>query len=112
MNDLQSQQFRRQIELERRKLLRDENVLHNKILHNSILETWKQGSPKMWARLQRLKLTDKLAYVLQQRMWARQEELMRAGLPVTDAREQAERETLMLEPEAQDQQNPVEALTE
>ena len=41
-------------------------------------------------------LADPLAKVLQARMWLRQEELMRGGMPVTDAREQAEREHLML----------------
>lgn len=93
--------FKRKIEQEYRALLRDESVIHNRILHNSILETWKQGSPKMWANLQREKMADKLAYVLQQRMWERRDELVRAGMPITDAREMAEQEELMLEPEAQ-----------
>lgn len=94
-----SREWKRQIELEYRQLSQDEQTIHNKDLHASILETWKRDSPKMFARLTKAGMADRLAYVLQQRMWTRQEELMRAGMPVTDAREVAERETLMLEPE-------------
>lgn len=65
----------------------------------TILKTWEQGSPKMWANLQRLMLTEQLAQVLLARMYERSKQLRQAGLPVTDAREQAEREILMLEPE-------------
>lgn len=47
----------------------------------------------MWARLEAAKLASPLAKVLQARMWARQDELIDGGMPVTDARELAERET-------------------
>jgi hypothetical protein len=40
-----------------------------------------------------------MAFVCQQRMWAESDRLEKAGMPPTDAREQAEREHLMLEPE-------------
>lgn len=40
-----------------------------------------------------------LAYVLQQRTWAEKDKLVAAVMLVTDARGQAEREHLMLEPE-------------
>jgi hypothetical protein len=89
-----------QLELEYRRLKNDPDVIHNKVLHQHILETWKRDSPRMWAKLQKHPgRANSLAFVLQQRMWAREEELLRAGFPVTDAREQAEAENLMLEPE-------------
>lgn len=78
-------------------------------LHRRILATWKQDSPKMWRRLQAAGIASKLAFVVQVRMWARQKELLKAGYPVTDAREIAEREELMLEPEesaAEAEENP------
>ena len=81
----------------------DEEHLHNNRMQETILETWKRDSPRMWARLERANLAPALAKVLQARMWERKAELMRAGLPITDAREQAEAENLMLEPEDPDE---------
>lgn len=104
--DKSSPQFKRQIELEYRKMRQDENRLHNKPLHEHILATWKRESPKMWAELEKNGMTASLAYVSQQRMWDHQEMLMADGMAVTDAREIAEREHLMLQPEAQDQLIP------
>lgn len=90
-----------QIELEYRRLRRDHQDQHNKAMHRYLLEKWERESPRMWASLSQVPGRAKaLAWVLQHRMWTRQEELMRGGLPVTDAREQAERENLLLEPEA------------
>jgi hypothetical protein len=91
----------KQIREQASKLEADEEHLHNNLLHKQILTTWQEHSPTMWRRLEAAGLTQPLAMVLQARMWDRQEELLRAGLPVTDAREQAEKEILMLEPEAQ-----------
>lgn len=72
----------------------------------TILKTWERDSPKMWTNLRRLMLTEQLAQVLLARMYARSKELREAGMPVTDAREQAEREILMLEPEEPEQVSP------
>ena len=94
-----SQEWKRQIEMEYRKLKSSEETMHNTLLHNSILEAWKRDSPQMYARLEKAGMVERVAFVMQQRMWQMQEDLMRAGFPVTDAWEQAERETLMLEPE-------------
>lgn len=96
----------KRIRLEYMRLRADEDVLHNRDLHRRILETWRRDSPKMWARLSQLKLAEPLAYVLQERMWQAMNENLRAGLPVTDAREQAEIDHLMLEPEEVLQPNP------
>lgn len=87
------------LKAEYRRLKDDENHLHNNLMHQSILRTWEQDSPAMWERLTRLGIAEAMAFVAQAKMWARSKELRDAGMPVTDAREQAEREHLMLEPE-------------
>lgn len=104
-----SSQWAQTIRAEAARLDADEEHVHNNVLHRTILATWKEHSPTMWRNLTAMRLTNPLAKVLQARMWARQEELLRGGMPVTDAREQAEREHLMLEPEAEvDERLPME----
>jgi hypothetical protein len=80
----------------------EQEVLHNQEMHQRILATWRRDSPKMTAELTKLKLMDKMAFVVQERMWLASAENLKAGMPVTDAREQAEREHLLLEPELED----------
>ena len=82
-----------------RKQYEAEEVIHNPDLHRQILETWRRDSPKMVARLEKQGILDDLAFVCQERMWRAAKDNRKAGLPVTDAREQAERDHLMLEPE-------------
>src|SRR5687768_9081885 len=103
MTDKPSKEWVARIDAEHAALVQDEDALHNQELHKRILAAWKMGSPKMMARL---KLVDpglpaRLARVLQARMWVMADDLMKGGQPVTDAREMAERETLMLEPESE-----------
>lgn len=94
-----SLQWAREIRAQAKRLDEDEDHIHNNRMHADILKTWEVHSPKMWARLQKANLADPLAKVLQARMWDRKHDLMDAGYPMTDAREVAEREILMLEPE-------------
>lgn len=101
MNILSKQEVQR-IKAEHQKYLADEETLHNQELHKRILLTWQQNSPKMVLRLRTQGVLEALAYVCQQRMWQERKQLIKAGMPLTDAREQAEREHLMLEPEAQE----------
>lgn len=82
-----------------RKRYEAEEVIHNPDLHQQILEAWRRDSPKMVARLEKQGILDDLAFVCQERMWRAAKDNRKAGLPVTDAREQAERDHLMLEPE-------------
>ena len=96
-----SREWANSIRTQYQALTKDEQHLHNNLLHQSILETWKRESPQMYRHLQGLMLLAPLAYVVQARMWDRQQELLESGMAVTDAREQAEREHLMLEPEAE-----------
>lgn len=107
-DEAMSPEWKRQIELEYRQLMDDEDTIQNNMLHQSILETWKRDSPKMYARFKKAGMEEKVAFVMQQRMWAMMDQLMAAGYPVTDAREQAERETLMLEPEESEEEQEAE----
>lgn len=93
-----------EIEQEWTALQADENVLHNQDMQKRIVETWKQTSPIFWRRLQVAGIGAKLAFVLQERMWTEAADLISIGMAATDAREQAERNQLMLEPETD--QNP------
>ena len=92
-----------------RKQYQAEEVIHNPDLHWQILETWRRDSPKMVARLEKQGILDDLAFVCQERMWRAAKDNRKAGLPVTDAREQAERDHLMLEPEEPEALEPWEA---
>ena len=70
-------------------------------LHERILATWQRDSPRMYLRLRTQGALEAMAFVCQVRMWAESDRLEKAGMPPTDAREQAEREHLMLEPETE-----------
>ncbi|MEN8626077.1 hypothetical protein [Psychrobacter proteolyticus] len=76
-----------------------EEVMHNQSLHKEILETWRQDSPQMTARLNKQNLLDDLAFVVQERMWQAKELYQASGMPRSDAKEQAYKDHLMLEPE-------------
>lgn len=93
----------KEIRQEYQRMQEDEDLVHNKALHLRILKTWERDSPKMWARLQALKVAEEMAFVSQERMWQTARLYREGGMPVTDAREQAEKEHLMLEPEEPEQ---------
>lgn len=76
-----------------------EEVMHSQSLHKEILETWRQDSPQMTARLKKQNLLDDLAFVVQERMWQAMDEYQASGMPRSDAKEQAYKDHLMLEPE-------------
>ena len=101
-----SQQWKAQLEQELAQVSASPTFVHNQDLHERIVATWKQESPKMWRRLQTAGAGGLLARVLQQRMWAERDRLISLGMPATDAREQAEKEHLMLEPETATAQEP------
>ena len=109
MSDLPNQLSSAAIEAEYRRYRADEDMIHNRELHQRLLTSWEQNSPKMWANLLAQGLTEKMAFVAQERMWRRQDELMSQGMPLTDAREQAEREELLLEPESEPDAQPTPA---
>jgi hypothetical protein len=88
------------IRLEARRRKRDPDLLQNQEIHRRILATWERESPKMWASLTSAGVAQEAAFVAQQKMWEEMDNLLKAGMPVTDAREQAERQHLLLAPEA------------
>ena len=96
MNDIQVAQ---RIRLERKDMEGSKDFMHNKMLHKTILETWRRDCPKMTAHLEKFGILDDFAVVQQEKMWRAQDEYLKAGYPVTDAREQAEKDCLMLTPE-------------
>jgi hypothetical protein len=77
----------------------DPNLIHNRDLHRRILEAWRQESPEFLERLTKAGIAEEAAFVAQQRMWEEQARLVKAGVPWTDAQEQAERTCLMLGPD-------------
>ena len=89
------------IKAERKRYEEVDEVTHNRDLHRRILSTWRCSSPKMVRELEALKILDDMAFVCQERMWRTAELYQKGGMYFTDAREQAEREHLMLEPEDQ-----------
>lgn len=89
-----------------RKRYEAEEVLHNRELHQRILETWRRDSPQMATRLEKQGILDDLAFVSQERMWRQAKLYREGGMPVTDAREQAERDHLMLELEQAEPMEP------
>lgn len=102
MNNLQ---MALKIKAERKKY-EAEDVIHSLELHQRILETWRRDSPQMATRLEKRGILDDLAFVSQERMWQAAKAYRKGGMPVTDAREQAERDHLMLEPEQAEPTEP------
>ena len=94
--------------------IRDQEIGFTVPLDKQIKATWRINRPKMWARLVKQGLVDDLALVLQTAMWDAMDRYLKAGMPPTDAREQAEMEWLMLEPEEEEDpaNNPWAELTE
>ena len=92
----------KRIRLEARRRRRDPDLIQNNDLHRRILATWERGSPKMWASLKAAGVADEAAFLAQQRMWEEQALLIETGVPVTDAREEAEKAHLLLAPEMEE----------
>jgi len=92
------------INTEMMRLQANEDWTPNKQEIERIIETWRQTSPKMFKRLDAENLTESLAKVVQAQAWQMQNDLLAQGYPPTDAREIAERECLMLEPEENEEE--------
>ncbi len=70
--------------------------------NEQMMRFWKAHRPTMWAQLERLKLAEALATYLQAKMLTAEDEYLAGGMARTDAREQAEQEWLLMEPESED----------
>lgn len=99
LEDTPSESWYAKIQEEYERYLSDDDTLHNRVIHQNILDTWKYSSPRMYQRLDAKGMLEAVAYVSQQRMWEAMDDYLEAGYSITDAREQAERDHLMLEPE-------------
>lgn len=100
MTTLTYQSWLQAIRAEHEENLKDDEISPNMEIHRRILASWEQESPKMWKQLKAQGMADILAQVVQQRMWNAVDENLAAGMPITDATEQAERDHLMMEPES------------
>lgn len=81
-------------------------------LVEDVLETWRLNRPKMWKRLRGRVWALPLALILQDYYQQEIEELERAGMPPTDAREEAMADWLMMaseESEELEEMDPDEA---
>jgi len=69
-----------------------------------MLAYWQEYRPRMWANLKKLgaHAAEDYALVLNTRMWDSAKVYERAGMPPTDARQEAEKEWLLLEPEEEE----------
>lgn len=63
------------------------------------VKDWRHNRPKMYQRLQRLGIVEKLAFVLSQKCQETMNQYVTSGMPPTDAREQAVKDWMMLGPE-------------
>jgi len=72
------------------------------VLESRVLRTWQRNSPRMVRSLNRWQATEALAHVLVDRFVQAEVKNIKAGLPPCDAREEAEKDWLMLEPEEDD----------
>lgn len=115
MNPLPTQpsnpEWERWIRAEAKKVLNDESQPGpNKDQIKELLADWRENRPLMWKRLHGVVLARPLALVLQDRYWKAFWAYQKAGMPRTDAREQAAMEWLLTTPEdSQETSAPMEA---
>lgn len=81
------------------KKLQQDRWLIGSPLEKDLIAHWRQHSPKMVADLEKKNLLEALAFVLMHQMLDQEKAYLKAGMPLTDAREQAERDWLLKEPE-------------
>jgi|GEM_PF-3461870 len=60
---------------------------------------WKQNRPQMYRRLMTARLLNKMAYVLECKMWEQEAKNQAAGMPWPDSRNQAQQDWLLMDPE-------------
>ena len=82
------------------------------LVERDLVTHWRAHRPKMVARLERLGILREMAHVLWHLMRQTEKQLLASGMAVTDAAEQAERDWLLQEPEAEelDQPDPLDQI--
>ena len=91
--------WKQQILTEYQTIQQDEDALINQEMNKRIIQTWTQQNPALHQQLKTLGIVTQAATVMQARMWKERDDLIAEGMPVTDAREIAERNHLMQQPE-------------
>ena len=104
-NPLEMAKFIHWVKQEAKKL-EDNGEIYSIPLRRQILKAWELYRPEMLVRLNKAGIAEPLANILQARMYATYQTYLKAGMPYTDAREQAEQEWLMLEPEEPETTEP------
>ena len=72
-----------------------------------ILTFWRTHRPKMYAALMEQGLATKLAFVLDMKRYQEMVRYLKAGMPPTDAEEQARKEWLLMEAENESHKPPL-----
>jgi hypothetical protein len=72
----------------------------------NLMSHWRLNRPQMVARLERLGILQELAHVLENLRAQTVREYLDSGMGPTDAREQADQDWLLLDPEAPDSPEP------
>lgn len=82
------------------------NLAHQGLVPGSprekeILKSWQLNRPRMLHQLRAQGIAEKMAFVLDQKQNQARKQYLQAGMPPTDAEEQATKDWLMLGPETE-----------
>jgi hypothetical protein len=95
----------RWVQTEAAKLVR-EGITAGSPRETKLLRHWKAYRPKMYQAWERAGLVAKLAFVLDMKRYQAMMQYIRAGMPPTDAEEEAAKDWLLMEPEQARSTNP------
>jgi adenosyl cobinamide kinase/adenosyl cobinamide phosphate guanylyltransferase len=84
------------------KEIREGDAIWSKVLHKTIVKKLEMHRPEVVEA----GMVEDLALWLQMKMWAAEKQNLAAGMYVTDAREQAERDWLDLDPPEEEEPEP------
>lgn len=88
----------------------EETMPRGSKMERDLIRHWRQNSPRMVKRLEAQKALAAAAHVLVDRALEAATDYKRAGMAPTDAREQAEREWLLKEPESDPSRLPLDPI--
>lgn len=91
-------QLKKQLRQERRmyETRAEYEPIHNRHLHQRILATWNRDYPQAVEQMKRAGILEDMAFVSQERMWDSADLYRKGGMTFSDARQQAEKDHLML----------------
>jgi hypothetical protein len=74
-------------------------------LERELVEHWRYNRPKMYRQLLAAGVLEKMAFVLYEKMYQSTRVYIQGGLPYPDAQEEAVKDWLIWEPEAEERRN-------